>query len=322
MANRNGGVQEDVDAFRDEQFDRRVAEQVLGWPAGSSSTEVPCFSTSDAAAVFAALRTGVPSESPSRTRALFLGVELWATSSEWHLEVHLAHEAPSQKEVKKGSVTEPSVQRSETWTFGNAAEILRPILEEAAAVGPAQPLPLFRRSAFQHFQDVLKLLDSPLRRYPNRFGFRLQWLPVSDTWKGTMELVPGRIRATGTDASPVSALEVCFRDLANALLNELDDTASTLGRVGVGRTRLSVVRVIADFFDSHRRARPGVAPTAPSPAYLRRWRDEHSLTQEEAGRLVGVTRRGWQSWELGTNPVPQWMGLALDALEGRLSPES
>lgn len=45
----------------------------------------------------------------------------------------------------------------------------------------------------------------------------------------------------------------------------------------------------------------------PSPKEIRDRRKSAGLTQLAAGRLVHVTSRTWQAWELGTHP----MGLAL-----------
>jgi DNA-binding transcriptional regulator YiaG len=45
----------------------------------------------------------------------------------------------------------------------------------------------------------------------------------------------------------------------------------------------------------------------PAPADIRATRTAAGLTQEQAGELLYSSRRAWQSWELGINPMPQAM---------------
>lgn len=45
----------------------------------------------------------------------------------------------------------------------------------------------------------------------------------------------------------------------------------------------------------------------PSPADIRASRLSIGLTQQQAGELVGATRRTWQNWELGTRKMPKGM---------------
>ena len=48
---------------------------------------------------------------------------------------------------------------------------------------------------------------------------------------------------------------------------------------------------------------------------LRIWRKTRGLTQAQAGELVGMTRRAWQSWERAERPIPGWLPLMLALLE-------
>jgi DNA-binding XRE family transcriptional regulator len=42
---------------------------------------------------------------------------------------------------------------------------------------------------------------------------------------------------------------------------------------------------------------------SPTPEQIRKARKSAGLTQQEAGELVGASRRAWQSWEAGDNPM-------------------
>ncbi len=39
------------------------------------------------------------------------------------------------------------------------------------------------------------------------------------------------------------------------------------------------------------------------PAELRAWRLDHGLTQRQAAKWIGVSRRLWIRWEMGQRPV-------------------
>lgn len=42
----------------------------------------------------------------------------------------------------------------------------------------------------------------------------------------------------------------------------------------------------------------------PSPSAIKEARHRAGLTQEQAGAVVGTSRRGWQNWENGTRSMP------------------
>jgi DNA-binding XRE family transcriptional regulator len=42
----------------------------------------------------------------------------------------------------------------------------------------------------------------------------------------------------------------------------------------------------------------------PSPAEISEARHHAGLTQEQAGAVIGATRRTWQNWENGTRNMP------------------
>lgn len=47
---------------------------------------------------------------------------------------------------------------------------------------------------------------------------------------------------------------------------------------------------------------------------LPQWRARRGLTQTEAGKLVGVSLRTWQSWEAGERKPPEMLWILLEKL--------
>ncbi len=52
------------------------------------------------------------------------------------------------------------------------------------------------------------------------------------------------------------------------------------------------------------RRKDGTWEIVPTPDKIRAARIGAGLTQEEAGKLVHVSRKGWQKWELGERHMP------------------
>lgn len=50
---------------------------------------------------------------------------------------------------------------------------------------------------------------------------------------------------------------------------------------------------------------------------LIKWRNQHSLTQEELGTLLGVTKTCVYRWEAGYRHIPPFLHLALDSLKSK-----
>jgi DNA-binding XRE family transcriptional regulator len=48
---------------------------------------------------------------------------------------------------------------------------------------------------------------------------------------------------------------------------------------------------------------------------LKKWREKHSLTQNQLGRLLGVTKTCVYRWEAGFRHIPSFLHLALKWLE-------
>lgn len=45
-------------------------------------------------------------------------------------------------------------------------------------------------------------------------------------------------------------------------------------------------------------------PINPTPAEIRNLRSALGITQQQAGELIGATRRAWQEWEGGRRNMP------------------
>jgi len=58
------------------------------------------------------------------------------------------------------------------------------------------------------------------------------------------------------------------------------------------------------------------------PEELRRRREALGLTQEQLARELDVTTMSVSRWERGVHPIPLYIGLALEALEGRRRKEA
>lgn len=58
---------------------------------------------------------------------------------------------------------------------------------------------------------------------------------------------------------------------------------------------------------------------SPDPADIRAARIASGLTQEQAGAMIGASRRTWQNWELGTRNMPtaKWELFQIKAKEGQ-----
>jgi len=52
---------------------------------------------------------------------------------------------------------------------------------------------------------------------------------------------------------------------------------------------------------------------------LREWREVMGLSQSRAARVLGVSGETWRSWELGRNPIPAWLDVALEGMAVRLA---
>ncbi len=66
------------------------------------------------------------------------------------------------------------------------------------------------------------------------------------------------------------------------------------------------------------RRKDGFWEEVPTPDMIRTARVCAGLTQEEAGNIVHVSRKGWQKWELGErNMSPGMWDLFLSKISGR-----
>jgi len=54
---------------------------------------------------------------------------------------------------------------------------------------------------------------------------------------------------------------------------------------------------------------------ARSPADIVAWRDRIGVTQEQAARMLDVSVRGYQFWEIGNRPISRTVQLACRYLE-------
>lgn len=59
-------------------------------------------------------------------------------------------------------------------------------------------------------------------------------------------------------------------------------------------------------------------PTVES-IQLKEWRERHSLTQDGLAELLKVAKNTVSRWERGDRAIPEYLELALEALEFRLS---
>jgi len=50
---------------------------------------------------------------------------------------------------------------------------------------------------------------------------------------------------------------------------------------------------------------------------LKKWREKHSLTQNQLGGLLGVTKTCVYRWEAGLRHIPSFLHLALECLESK-----
>jgi transcriptional regulator with XRE-family HTH domain len=51
---------------------------------------------------------------------------------------------------------------------------------------------------------------------------------------------------------------------------------------------------------------------------VREWRERHGLSLRQLAPLLGVAAYTIHRWEQGISPVPAWLELALEGLDGRL----
>ena len=51
---------------------------------------------------------------------------------------------------------------------------------------------------------------------------------------------------------------------------------------------------------------------------LKDWREKHGLTQDRLAELLKVAKNTISRWERGERSIPEYMDLALEALEARL----
>jgi DNA-binding XRE family transcriptional regulator len=54
-----------------------------------------------------------------------------------------------------------------------------------------------------------------------------------------------------------------------------------------------------------------------TPHKLRSYRRKHDLTQKQLADRIGVNQSSVAKWELGTHPIPKWVGKMLSNREGR-----
>ena len=57
-----------------------------------------------------------------------------------------------------------------------------------------------------------------------------------------------------------------------------------------------------------------------TPNELLKWRLDNELSQEEAAKLIGCSRRGYQNWEEGKSKIPRYVALAIAAIQVGLAP--
>ena len=50
------------------------------------------------------------------------------------------------------------------------------------------------------------------------------------------------------------------------------------------------------------------------------WRERMGFSQRDACKALGCSRGAWAGWEIGTNPVPRYIGLACAALALGMKP--
>lgn len=53
---------------------------------------------------------------------------------------------------------------------------------------------------------------------------------------------------------------------------------------------------------------------------LRKWRAQLGLSQDEAARRLGCSRRSLQNWESGKNSIPGYIAMAVSAVSMNLPP--
>jgi DNA-binding transcriptional regulator YiaG len=53
-------------------------------------------------------------------------------------------------------------------------------------------------------------------------------------------------------------------------------------------------------------------------SWLRKWREEHRMTQSEAAAALGVSPRMWRYYEAGTHLLPKTVGLACIGLDAQV----
>lgn len=315
---------------RNLKLDRLVTSKVLGWSTPARA-EAPRFSSSPPAAIGGLLRSAVPDGWSNSGAASSNRIELSAVGSRWKLR--------GQRTLELTSDDEGEPELPSAWDWSDSPDVLAPVLAKAASQREGTALLAFSPSAFRVLCYGFGCFNGLLRVFPGRCGFRLEW-PVRNgresspiSWRSTIELIPGRVRSVGVSASPAGAVAKSQQRVLRVLTSDCRGTDAG--------SNVSVPPRTADIFGPGRctdadsacsrsaqvagdrvgpqphRTRALASPVALPADQLRRWRTERSLTQEEAGLLVGVSRRAWQSWELGTNPVPKWMSLALEALAGR-----
>lgn len=53
---------------------------------------------------------------------------------------------------------------------------------------------------------------------------------------------------------------------------------------------------------------------------LKHWRITRVLSQAEAAKRIGCSRRGYQRWESGKSPIPKYIAMAVAAVSMNLPP--
>jgi transcriptional regulator with XRE-family HTH domain len=53
---------------------------------------------------------------------------------------------------------------------------------------------------------------------------------------------------------------------------------------------------------------------------LKKWRDKLRLSQIAAAAILGISRRGYQTYENGSRPIPKTVALAVAAVQFDLPP--